>query len=230
MNNIYYFFILIILSILFYYTYTFFLKNKNEVHNILYKDTLYLYDDVNTFVSIGDLPKSVIGRQYSYSFWIYIKNIPSNGHFNSDFRTLKPIIYRYGSPNIYYNAVKHEIVISLKYRDIDNYNEFYNFNLEDIPIQKWNNIIIVCENKNIKIYLDGKFKTANKLPNVPIISNKNLYIGEEKNNFNGHIHRIEYFNYPISKNTIQYVYNYGLNTLPSNLPTYKDKFLENKTN
>ena len=66
-------------------------------------------------------------------------------------------------------------------------------------------------NRDVSIYLDGIRVVGGKLPNVPFVINKNIYIGEKNNNFNGYLANVRYYNTAITTNELaQSIYNPGL--------------------
>lgn len=201
-KNIIIFIGLILLAVAFYY-----LTKDDLVHNKIEKDILHLTDDFGVGYSADLMPESKTGKKYTFSFWIYINNIPGNAHWKQDFTRPKGVITHFHAPTVYYLANLGILQISMGYKDANNVLETYKFNLDSVKLQKWENIVIVVDNRFIEIYLNGQFHKATYLPNLPYISNKMLYVGQPDNNFNGYLAYIEYFNDALKDNEVDKLYN-----------------------
>ena len=208
---------------------SFFINRKLYTYNIILDTPLFLVDEVYSAVSIDKLPESKIGRKYTYTMWLNIPNIPENSVWQDDFKYKKPIVFHYGSPNVYYLPKKHHILVSIAYKNERNEKEYYDFIIDDFKSQKWVNLGVVVDNRNIDIYIDGELYASTILPNVPWVPNKFLYLGQKNNNFNGHIYYLEYANTNLNGNQIRNIYHSGLGHLPQKLMTYSDYFNKTKT-
>ena len=88
--------------------------------------------------------------------------------------------------------------IQISFKNENNEVNFHNLKLDNLPLQKWINIKVILDNRFIDIVVNNKRYLSSLIPNVPFIYNKNLYLGESKNNFNGYIRNLKYYNYPIN--------------------------------
>ena len=88
--------------------------------------------------------------------------------------------------------------------------------------------IIVVNNKQVDVYLNGKLTKSILLPNIPWISNDNLYIGQAGNNFFGHVALVEYVNDALSTNKVEELYDKNKNSseLEKELITYSEYYKE----
>jgi len=209
-------FILILLTSFYYFYYLY--NNKNIKHNILEKNVLHLTNTFEKCYSSDLLPNSNEGIKFTMSFWIYVNNIPENAHWKSEFSKSKGIIAHNNSPNVYYNPKNGLLTISLGYKNDSGTLDKYLFNIDNLKLQKWENITIVVDNRYVDIYLNGILEKSTKLPNVHFISNRLLYIGQPNNNFNGYITQVEHFNDALGSDTIK-----DLFTKNSNLSVFKQK-------
>ena len=207
----------------------YFMNRKPYTHNIILDAPLFLVDEVYSAVSVDKLPESKMGRKYTYTMWLNIPNVPENSVWQDDFQYKKPIVFHYGSPNVYYLPKKHHILVSIAYKNELNEKDYYEFIIDDFKSQKWVNLGVVVDNRNIDIYLDGELYASTFLPNVPWIPNKFLYLGQKNNNFNGHIYYLEYANTNLNSSQIKNIYHSGLKHLPQKLMTYSDYFNKTKT-
>ena len=153
------------------------------------------------------MPESVEGEKYTFSFWVNITNIPESAHWDTDVNIPKGIISHFDSPNVTY-IVKEDILrVTVGYKDEGGMAGRYNFNLKNFKYQKWENIIVVVDNRSVDIYINGELDRSAFLPNVPWISNDNLYIGQAGNNFNGHVGLVEYLNDALTIDQVKELYN-----------------------
>jgi hypothetical protein len=193
--------IVIIIVILMY------IYRDRTIHNVIVDDVLFLADDTNYKYSYKLLPESVEGEKYTLSFWVNINNIPENANWDSNVNIPKGIISHFDSPNVTY-LVKEDILrVSVGYKDKLSNIEKYHFNLKNFKYQRWENIVVVVDNRSVDIYINGKLDRSGYLPNVPYISNDNLFIGQAGNNFNGHIGLVEYFNDALTISKVKNLYN-----------------------
>ena len=187
------FFIIIIIITLVYYFF-----RSSRFTCILCKPTHFI-DDFNMFISNLKLPLSKTGNMFSYSFDIKFLNLPENSQWHTNVNYKKPILFRFGSPNVNYYPLTHTLQIEMSYKDKLGEINYHKLNINNLEIQKWINIVIVLENRNIDVYLNKQRYISSYLPNVPFIFNKNLYLGEKKNNFNGYLDNVKYFNYALNE-------------------------------
>ena len=219
----------IIISVLLYY----FTRDPPFTHNIIEPQSLFLVDDFNKGYSSNLLPESKIGNKYTLSFWIYIKNIPENANWITDFNKPKGIISHFSSPNVYYLPSEGQLRISIGYKDDNNVLQKYNFDISSINYQKWDHYIVSVDNRYSDIYQNGKMIKSTYLPNVPWISNRMLYIGEINNNFNGHIYMVEYINDTIDSKKAEKLYKKSRNSnvLKRRVKSYSEYYFDkNKDN
>jgi len=204
-------------------TFYFLFFNKNNIkHNILEDKVLHLTNTFEKCYSTDLLPKSNEGIKFTMSFWIYINNIPENALWNSEFSKSKGIIAHNNSPNVYYNPKNGLLTIAIGYKDDSGNIEKYLFNLDNLKLQRWENITIVVENRFVDVYLNGVLEKSTKLPNIHFISNRLLYIGQPNNNFNGYIGQVEHFNNALNSDVIKELYkkNSELSIFKQKLDTY----------
>lgn len=203
-----------------------YILRDRTIHNVIESDSAFLADDVNLKYSYKLLPESVEGEKYTFSFWININNIPESAHWDSDVNIPKGIISHFDSPNVSY-LVKEDILrVTIGYKDEGGLPGRYNFNLKDFRYQRWENIIVVVDNRSVDIYINGNLDRSVFLPNVPWISNDNLYIGQAGNNFNGHVARVEYWNDALTIDKVKSVYNKNKNrsVFREKLTTYAEYY------
>tara|TARA_B100000989_G_C19529302_1_gene468743 strand:+ start:3566 stop:4294 length:729 start_codon:yes stop_codon:yes gene_type:complete len=237
MNNFYYIFkmnietvgLLVLLFIIVLVILVYFVYFKDPTKYIMIQEKpVFLVDDVNLKYSATLMPESLEGEKYTFSFWVNVNNIPENGHWDSDVNIPKGIISHFDSPSVYYLVKEGILRISIGYKNKLGVNSRYNINLRDFKYQIWQNVIIVVNNKQVDVYLNGKLTKSILLPNIPWISNDNLYIGQAGNNFFGHVALVEYVNDALSTNKVEELYDKNKNSseLEKELITYSEYYKE----
>ena len=188
--------IVIILTIAIYYK---FFKNK---YTTLFDNRIVLNNKFTKEISNLYLPESKTGIEFTYTFWINIKNIPENaGNLVSSYKKSKFIFGINDSPGFYYNIHKNQIEIRIKYN-----KDIYLIIINHLKLQKWTHIAVVLENRETTIYMDGELYKSTLIPSVPFIYNKQLSIGQKNNNFNGSLADGRYYNRALSHDKIISVY------------------------
>lgn len=75
---------------------------------------------------------------------------------------------------------------------IDSYIEYFDQDLQNIPINKKLNIIINIRGRNVEIYFNGKIVKITQLDGIPQFDKTNLYVMQEKS-INANISNLLYF-------------------------------------
>lgn len=146
------------------------------------------------------------GDGYGLTF-IWDMNIPNtmgNKGWESNYNNMRPIMQWGESPHIYYNHRKNYLSFMVKYKDNPYYSQKSKINVE-IPLQKWNRIIMVINGRKIVIFLNGIMVNTQELGNVPMISNNYLdivKIGESNNNIFGKVRDMKVIFRPLRTNEI----------------------------
>lgn len=174
--------------------YIYFFKFSSKKMIIVEKKTLKLEGDFNKKYPSTLFPISTDGKKYTLSFMIYVKNNSENSNWDNGYNEHKGILSRFGSPNIIYFPKVNILRISVMYKNDYGIKKYYYFDIKNFNYQKWEHIILVVNNRNVDVYLNGNMIKSTHLPNVPFILNKEVFVGQKGNNFNGEIKDIEYLN------------------------------------
>ena len=199
--------IFIILSVAFYYYY--WLPNKSNVKKyqipLITTETIFdenYYNVLQTSILVTDrdtllIPK--LGYGLSFAWDMYIPSHNSNDKWQTSFNRLKPIISMNDSPVISYHPKKNYLSIVLKYRNNPFYAQFAEIKFKDIKLQKYAHYILVIDNRNIKLYIDGVIMSIKTLPSIPVVYdlNSEIILGEKNNNFLGKINNLKLYPYPL---------------------------------
>ena len=176
-------------------------------------------------------PMEMNGGYFTYSYWMYVNgnnnNINKTNNWNNyRYNEWKSIFYR-GSPidsnntdlsqliqfpGFWLTPVMNNLVIVFQ-----NGSYVERLEINNIEFNKWMNIIVVVEMKSVTIYINGLLeRTLNLYQNITLMTNYNLYIAGDKlistdqkqSGFPGYLAFLTYYNYALSINNINIIYNY----------------------
>ena len=85
----------------------------------------------------------------------------------------------------------------------------------DLPLQRWNHVVVVLWNRSLDVYLNGKLARSCTLPSVPILNNGNLYINQD-GGYKGDMSNLRYFNRAINAEQVYDIYKNGSNAINFN--------------
>jgi hypothetical protein len=154
--------------------------------------------------------------QYAISFWLYLESQGTNANTASTKYT--EVLDYGGKPKVQYNVAENKLMITMKMTNsnydrsataekltLDENGDVVLCKMENILLQKWNNIIFNYNNGTVDIFYNGQLvKTV--LEVVPKMSKDALTIGENSG-INGGICNVNYFNKNLTMPQIYYLYN-----------------------
>ena len=79
----------------------------------------------------------------------------------------------------------------------------------NVPLQKWLNITIILDNRFLDLWINGELYHSRHLPNLPLIQEKQPLLICSKRGFDGFVSRFYYWDYPLSKNLILFIFDGG---------------------
>ena len=154
------------------------------------------------------------GIEFTWSVWIFIENLQTNSGIykhafskgNSDLKE-NGLIYPNNAPGLYIAPNTNALVVMM--------NTFHVINEEiiipDIPLNKWINVIIRCQNTTLDVYINGTITRSINLIGVPKQNYGDVYVGMN-GGFAGNISNLWYYNYALGTAAIQNISEYGPNT------------------
>ena len=175
-----------------------------------------------TKISSSDLAQSN-SSNYAYSVWMYIEDWS----------------YRYGEPKIVLGRLDDELnpspaivlgaiennlrVETTVYSSTEaNNSSKHTCNVDNIPIQKWVNVIVSLYGRTMDVYIDGKLVRTCVLPGVAKVSNSApLYI-TPNGGFSGYTSSINYYANSLNPQEAYNIYRDGYGGSAFNFP-YKLK-------
>jgi len=156
------------------------------------------------------------GIEFTWSVWIYINNLNETGvsntykHIfskgNSDLQS-NGIINPNNAPGLYIAPNSNTLVVMMNTFNVINEEIL----IPDIPLNKWVNVIIRCENTTLDIYVNGTIARSINLVGVPKQNYGDVYVAMN-GGFNGNISNLWYYNYALGTSKIQDIAGDGPNT------------------
>ncbi len=175
-------------------------------------------------ISKNKLPKMNEGSEFSYVFWIFIKDWEYNYSkpkcvmYNGDKEgnQANPSIWLYPKENklmVRFNTISDDGVKSSMnpIKNIENINTLSSYpvcDVDNIPLQRWVHVGVTMWNKTSDVYINGKLIRSCVLPEVPKMGNNNLYI-TQFGGFNGQISKVSVINKALNPNAIYDMYQKG---------------------
>ena len=157
------------------------------------------------------------GLVFTWSVWLWIKNPPlsnnpaakPNQHKHvfskgNDQPGADGIVTPNNAPGLYIGPNYRELVVVM--------NTFENMNerivIDDIPIEKWMNVIIRCQQNTLDVFINGTLTRSHKLSGVPKQNYDPVYVGLN-GGFAGYVSSLQYYAYGLGVNKIQGIVNSG---------------------
>jgi hypothetical protein len=157
------------------------------------------------------------GIEFTWSCWVFIDDIHYRANQyrhifhkgNDDINmTSAPIGMNFpnNAPGLYIAPNKNDLVVIM--------NTFKTIKeeivIEDIPINKWMNVIIRCQNTLLDIYLNGNLIKRHKLSGVPKQNYGDVYVAMN-GGFSGYLSNLRYHNESLSLKSIKSIVSDGPN-------------------
>jgi hypothetical protein len=154
------------------------------------------------------------GLEFTWSVWIYIEDLQTNAGIykhvfskgNSDLNE-NGLIQPNNAPGLYIAPNTNTLVVMM--------NTYHVINEEilipDIPMHKWVNVIIRCQNTTLDVYINGTIARSINLIGVPKQNYGDVYVAMN-GGFSGYISNLWYYNYALGTSAIQRILSSGPNT------------------
>jgi hypothetical protein len=154
------------------------------------------------------------GIEFTWSTWIFIENLQNNaGIYKHIFSKGNSNLSKNGmiqpnnAPGVYIAPNTNSLVVVM--------NTFNVINEEivvpDIPLNKWVNIIIRCQNTTLDVYINGTIARSINLVGIPKQNYGDVYVAMN-GGFGGYISNLWYYNHALETAAIQNIVNRGPNT------------------
>ena len=161
------------------------------------------------------------GIEFTWSVWLFIDDMEYNrGKFRHIFHkgeekssTIEGndinagMNYPNNAPGLYLTPVKNNLLVVM--------NTFHNITeqveIEEVPVNKWMNIMIRCENRTLDAYVNGTIVKRHILTGVPRQNYGNVYVSMN-GGFSGYTSDLWYFDYGLGTTEIDSIQKRGPNT------------------
>ena len=114
-----------------------------------------------------------------------------------------------GGLKLYLDNSKNDLYCSFN-SIYNNTNHTDSLKVSKIPLQKWLNIVIIVENRDFDMFINGKLYKSLLLSVVPNIKSRKMTLCSN-NGFPGYISNIKYYNKAISQDEIISLFQKGPN-------------------
>ena len=160
------------------------------------------------------------GIEFTWSCWIYLDNLGYNENQyrcifykgndyieNNKDDSTNGLNFPNNSPGVYLTPNKNDLVVIMNTYNVINEEIL----ITDIPVKKWVNVIIRCQNNVIDVYINGTIVKSHKLHGVPKQNNGNVYVGAD-GGFSGYLSNLWYYNRALGIYEINDIVTKGPNT------------------
>lgn len=156
------------------------------------------------------------GIEFTWSVWLFInnlelsKNTTTYKHIfskgNSDLNS-RGVVNPNNAPGLYIAPNSNTLVVMMNTFSVINEEIL----IPDIPLNKWVNVIIRCQNTTLDVYVNGTIARSINLVGIPKQNYGNVYVAMN-GGFNGYISNLWYHNYALGTTEIQKISENGPNT------------------
>jgi len=154
------------------------------------------------------------GLEFTWSVWIYINTLQYlQGQYKHIFYKGNSNLAETGlnfpnnAPGLYLAPDSNELVVMMNTFDVINEE----IKIPNIPLNKWMNVIIRCQNRTLDVYINGTVARSLQLTSVPKQNYGDVYVGMN-GGFDGYISNLWYHNYALGTAAIQNLVSKGPNT------------------
>jgi len=154
------------------------------------------------------------GLEFTWSVWIYINTLQYlQGQYKHIFYKGNSNLAETGlnfpnnAPGLYLAPDSNELVVMMNTFDVINEE----IKIPNIPLNKWMNVIIRCQNRTLDVYINGTVARSLQLTSVPKQNYGDVYVGMN-GGFDGYISNLWYHNYALGTAAIQNLVRKGPNT------------------
>ena len=154
------------------------------------------------------------GLEFTWSVWIYINNLQYlDGQYRHVFYKGNSNLIENGlnfpnnAPGLYIGPNSNTLVVIMNTFNVINEEVL----IPDIPLNKWVNVIIRCQNKTLDVFINGTITRSLELIGVPKQNYGDVYVGMN-GGFDGYISNLWYYNYSLGTAAIQNILRGGPNT------------------
>ena len=154
------------------------------------------------------------GIEFTWSVWIYIDDLQYlNGQYRHIFHKGNSQLDSNGknfpnnAPGLYIAPHTNSLVVIM-----NSYNEINEeITIPNIPLNKWINVMIRCQNNKLNVYINGTITRSTELNGVPKQNYGDIYCCSN-GGYDGFLSNLWYYNYALGTAKINQIVNAGPNT------------------
>jgi hypothetical protein len=173
-------------------------------------------------VTISRSVNATDGIEFTWSVWIYIDDLTYNsGNYrcvfykgndyaknpNATNQESQGLNFPNNAPGLYIAPNTNKLVIMMNTFNVINEE----IDVDDIPLNKWVNVIIKCQNNTLDVYINGTIIKSHQLHGVPKQNYGDVYVAPN-GGFSGYISNLWYYNYALGTAEISRISSKGPNT------------------
>jgi hypothetical protein len=163
------------------------------------------------------------GIEFTWSVWVYIDDLTYNsGQYRCVFykgndyaknptpkneNQAQGLNFPNNAPGLYIAPNTNNLVIFMNTFNVINEE----ITISDIPLNKWVNVIIKCENNTLDIYINGTITKSHHLHGVPKQNYGDIFVSPN-GGFSGYTSNLWYYNYALGTSDISRLVAKGPNT------------------
>ena len=178
------------------------------------------------------------GIEFTWSVWLFIKTTDNANRDllhvfhkgNQDFDEGTSVTSQFpnyqsgmnwpnNAPGLYIDWKKNQFVIVMNTYD-DIIETIY---VPDIPLNKWINVIIRCQQNILDVYINGSIVKRYELTDVPKQNYGDVYV-TANGGFGGYTSELRYFAHALSPGKIMEIANKKPNTTNKSMSSYKNNY------
>ena len=206
-------------------------KNPIIVNGLLSTNSLTKYQVNPSVANSKPIIRSVNesqGMEFTWSTWVFIDNAHSGNNNNpkrifskggdsetgDKFAMNSPGLYLYDGTTSNENSFT---VVMTTFDDTGSGSAtsvsgtIEKIVINNVPIQKWVNVIIRVQNRTIDIYINGVMSSRYNLTQVIKQNYGDIFVGDDANGMNGYISSLRYFDHGIGNMKIEEIIQQGPN-------------------
>ena len=145
-----------------------------------------------------------IGR-FTISLWMYIEE------WNYNIGEKKVILTTNNNKNLLYlDKYKNDLIYQLNIYEANSNTTEREIRLKNIPLQKWNNVILIVKDRTVEMYLNGTLKKTHLLDSPPSqIKKLNVLPTNNHVGFYGQISKLQFFYKELKYIDVQNIFQSG---------------------
>jgi len=153
------------------------------------------------------------GIEFTWSVWIFIDNLQYlSGQYRHVFHKGNYQLDSMGknfpnnAPGLYIAPNTNSLIVIM-----NSYNEINEeITIPNIPLNKWVNVIIRCQNNKLNVYINGTITRSTELAGVPKQNYGDIFCCTN-GGFSGYVSNLWYYNYALGTAQINQITNAGPN-------------------